>query len=278
MSLSKYWCFTINNHSDKDVEALSKIEVDYIVYGIETGKSGTPHLQGYLCWPVRRTFKFTKQALGPKVHLERAKGSPKQASDYCKKDGQFTERGILPRGQGQRTDLEAVYEAIKNGENLRQIAEHNPTAAIKYSTGILRLQQFVRPHRQHPPTIWTFWGKTGTGKTRRIWDFADLEHLWVHPGGHWFDGYMGHESVLFDDFDGSWFKVTYLLKLLDRYIFTVPVKGGFTWWAPHTIYITSNVEPTDWYPAAKPEHQKALLRRLTEFGTIQECTKKSNHE
>jgi len=272
MSKSKYWCFTINNHSDKDVETLSKVEVDYIVYGVEKGESGTPHLQGYLCWGQRKSFAATKATLGPKVHLERAKGSPKQASDYCKKDGDFTERGRLPGGQGQRTDLQQVYEEIKNGANLRTIAEFNPTAAIKYSTGILRLQQFMRPDRTKPPTIWTFWGATGTGKTRRVWEFADLEKLWLHPGGPWFDGYMGHETVLFDDFDGSWFKITYLLKLLDRYVFTVPVKGGFTWWAPTIIYITSNIDPHDWFPMAKEEHKKALLRRLTEFGTIQHCT------
>lgn len=271
MSQSKYWCFTINNYTDEDIETCNNIDVDYIIYGIEKGQNGTPHLQGFLCWEKRKTFNGTKNALGSKVHLERAKGSPKQASDYCKKDGDFVERGCLPGGQGQRTDLQEIYTQIKGGSNLRDIAECNPTAAIKYSTGILRLQQFFRPSRKHPPTIWTFWGRTGTGKTRRVWEFADLEQLWVHPGGTWFDGYMGHKSALFDDFDGSWFKITYLLKLLDRYVFTVPVKGGFTWWSPTTIYITSNIDPREWYPMAKEEHKKALLRRLTEFGTINEC-------
>lgn len=270
-SQSKSWCFTINNYTDKDITNCNDLICNYIVYGIETGENGTPHLQGYVYFDKKKTFKTIQDAFESKAHIERAKGSPKQASDYCKKDGDFVERGNLPGGQGQRTDLHEVYNQIKNGSDLRSIAESNPTAAIKYSTGILRLQQFFRPNRERPPTIWTFWGKTGTGKTRRVWEFANLDQLWLHPGGQWFDGYMGHKSALFDDFDGSWFKITYLLKLLDRYVFTVPIKGGFTWWAPSTIYITSNIDPREWYPMAKDEHKRALLRRLTEFGTIQEC-------
>lgn len=272
MSQSKHWCFTINNYDESDIDRCGSLECVYIVWGKEVGENGTPHLQGFVSFEKRKTFNTVKNALGPKVHLERAKGSPEQASNYCKKDGDFVERGVLPGGQGKRTDLQEVYHQIKTGSDLKSIAESNPTAAIKYSTGILRLQQFFRPKREGPPTIWTFWGKTGTGKTRRVWEFTDHAELWVHPGGQWFDGYMGHKSALFDDFDGSWFKITYLLKLLDRYVFTVPVKGGFTWWAPTTIYITSNVDPREWYPMAKEEHKRALLRRLNEFGTINECT------
>lgn len=272
MSQSKHWCFTINNYTQEDIDNLNNIDCAYVIYGKEKGENGTPHLQGFISFSKRKTFNGIKNALGSKTHIERTKGSPKQAADYCKKDGDFNERGTLPGGQGQRTDLQEVYNQIKNGGTLKSVAESNPCAAIKYSTGILRLQQFFRPERRGPPTIWTFWGPTGTGKTRRVWEFTDHDQLWIHPGGQWFDGFMGTGSALLDDFDGSWFKITYLLKLLDRYVFTVPVKGGFTWWAPTTIYITSNIDPRDWYPMAKEEHKKALLRRLTEFGTIQHCT------
>lgn len=139
----------------------------------------------------------------------------------------------------------------------------------------MRLRMFHRPERPAPPQIWTFWGKTGTGKTRRVWEFANVDELWVHPGDRWFDGYDSQRAVLFDDFDGSWFKLSYLLKLLDRYMMQVPVKGGYVWWNPKTIYLTSNINPKDWYPQANEEHKAALKRRLTEFGHIQECTMNS---
>lgn len=185
--------------------------------------------------------------------------------------GCFEEYGIIPGGKGTRTDLSQVVQAIQEGQSLRQIGETYPESTLKYGAGIMRLRMFHRPERAAPPEIWTFWGKTGTGKTRRVWEFADVDQLWVHPGDRWFDGYDSQSAVLFDDFDGSWFKLSYLLKLLDRYMMQVPVKGGYVWWNPKVIYLTSNIDPNEWYPQAHDQHRSALKRRLTEFGTIQKC-------
>lgn len=277
MPLAKHWCFTLNNPEDEeesDVEAIGRqlsSDVVYLVFGREKGVQETPHLQGFISFGKRKSLAQVRRLVSSRAHFEVARGSPKQAADYCKKDDDFEEFGVIPRGQGERTDLAACIKAIKEGKSLREIAEEHPSTVLRYGSGVQRLRMFVRPERKSPPEIWTLWGKTGTGKTRRVWEFADVSQLWCHPGDRWFDGYDGQDAVLFDDFDGSWFKLSYLLKLLDRYVFQVPVKGGYTWWAPKTIYLTSNLNPTDWYGSAHEEHKRALLRRLNEFGTIQEC-------
>jgi hypothetical protein len=109
-----------------------------------------------------------------------------------------------------------------------------------------------------------YWGRTGSGKTRAVMDNIPNENsIYIHPGGQWFDGYDRHEIVLFDDFGGSEFKLTYLLKLLDRYPMRVPVKGGFVSWVPREIYITSNLDPKNWYSNAHHEHVDALFRRFS---------------
>lgn len=108
-----------------------------------------------------------------------------------------------------------------------------------------------------------YYGDTGSGKTRAVYDKESLDDLYVHPGGHWFDGYDGQDAVLFDDFSGSCFPISYFLKILDRYPMTVPVKGGFVNWKPRRIYVTSNLNPTEWYSGAHIEHQRALRRRFT---------------
>jgi hypothetical protein len=115
--------------------------------------------------------------------------------------------------------------------------------------------------RDWMPITKVYYGETGIGKTRRAFEEA-LSSPYVHSGGMWFDGYDAHEDVVFDDFGGSEFKLTYLLKLLDRYPMRVPVKGGFVNWVPKRIWITSNYSPKDWYPNAKDEHCRALRRRL----------------
>lgn len=274
---AKHWCFTLNNPTDLERDTLEAIGNElpspfvYLVYGNEVGESGTHHLQGFLSLSARKTLAWVKNAVSEKAHFEAAKGTPKQASTYCKKDNDFKEFGVLPKGKGARTDIKACVDAITKGETLREITKNHPEIILRYGSGVLRLRQHFRPTRDGPPQIWVFWGPTGTGKTRRVWEFTDPEKLWVHPGQQWFDGYDGHEAVLFDDFDGGWFKLSYLLKLLDRYVMPVPVKGAQTWWCPKTIYITSNIEPKLWYPQANQNHKDALMRRLTEFGTIEHC-------
>lgn len=268
---SKHWCFTINNYEEHRLGRIEELEksdqVKYLVVGREVGESGTKHLQGFVSFATKKTLRAVKEFIG-EAHLETTKGSPKQAAEYCKKEGDFVEFGQLPRGKGARNDLAEVAEKVKQGCSIREIAEEHPSAVLRYGSGVLRLKQHYRPAESRIPEIHVFWGPTGSGKTRRVWEFVKRDELWVHPGDRWFDGYDNHLVALFDDFDGSWFKLSYLLKLLDRYMFEVPVKGGYVWWNPAQIYITSNINPRDWYPQALPEHKAALHRRLTEFGTI----------
>lgn len=271
------WCFTLNNWNEDEKASLEALgselagDVRYLIWGEEKGEQETPHLQGFISFRKRKSFNVVKRLISDRCHLEQAKGSPAQNKKYCSKGENIQEFGKLPPGQGSRSDLDQVAEACRDGATFKEIADQFPAAALRYSTGILRLQTLCRPHRKGAPELWCLWGRTGTGKTRRIWEFADIDQLWVHPGDRWFDGYDGQPAVLFDDYDGSWFKITYLLKLIDRYIFQVPVKGAYTWWAPKVIYFTSNHHPKEWYPQAKPEHINALLRRFKEFGNIQEC-------
>lgn len=113
-------------------------------------------------------------------------------------------------------------------------------------------------------SVIVYWGRTGAGKTRAVYDNLPTQDIiYPHPGGQWFDGYDGQPIVLFDDYGGSEFKITYLLKLLDRYPMRVPVKGGFVSWTPTEIYITSNKDPRTWYSNANPEHVAAMFRRFT---------------
>lgn len=266
--------FTINNYKDQDVQHLRDVSqregLVYLVFGRERGEQGTPHLQGFLQHSSRRTLAYNKREVHAAAHWEIARGTPAEASEYCKKDGDFEEFGEMAKGQGARNDLQAVVQLIKDGASKRKIADEHPAAVLRYGRGIdaLRICQ-KPPTRVGPPYIQVHWGETGLGKTRRVHtECPEAEELWVHPGGKWFDGYDGQKNVLFDDFDGGWYKLGYLLKLLDRYTFQVPIKGGFTWWNPTNIYITSNVDPREWYAGANEAQQKALMRRLREFGKI----------
>lgn len=262
---AKHWVFTLNNYSDIEVTALRELECVYIIFGFEVAPdTETPHLQGYVSFDSRKSLAQVKDRI-PRAHLEISRGTPKQASEYCKKSGTFEERGQLPKGSGHRSDLVSLYGAIRDGVGEQQIEEEYSTQFIRYQRSIQSLLRKYSEGRTEPPFVKVYWGLTGTGKTRTVYESHSLEEIYSHPGGCWFDGYHEQSVALFDDFGGSEFKLTYLLKLLDRYPMKVPIKGSFVNWKPTTIYITSNLDPKEWYRNAHPEHVNALFRRFTEI-------------
>lgn len=118
MSRAKRWCFTLNNYTNAEHLHLAgaigdeRLGIEYLIYGKETGESGTPHLQGFVIFKaaVRLSTAKSRLALG-RAHLEVARGSPQQASEYCKKDGDYEEYGELPEvTQGRRTDLDSFFQ------------------------------------------------------------------------------------------------------------------------------------------------------------------------
>lgn len=109
--MSKYrnYCWTLNNFEDDHREAIKEAyrdkEFSYVIYGIETGASGTPHLQGYTELTGRKSMRQLKRLHRcPGLHIEHRMGTQQQAIDYCKKDDQITELGTQ-KSQGARRDL-----------------------------------------------------------------------------------------------------------------------------------------------------------------------------
>lgn len=89
----------------------------YLVYGTELCPStGRVHYQGYVEFLNQAGLAKVKAMLGTdSVHVEKRKGSAKEASDYCKKDGQFKEFGAISN-PGERTDLKTLVDEIHTGK------------------------------------------------------------------------------------------------------------------------------------------------------------------
>jgi len=270
MSRARHWVFTLNNYTQSQIDSLLNVfaqddsPISYLCYGKEVGDSGTPHLQGYISFRVKRGFAFAKRLFNSGAHLEVSRGTPSEAIAYCEKDGDFVEYGERPSGKGSRSDLDAVQLAIQNGATLTDIAEQFFGTFCRYERGINHYLAMRQLPRSEPPHVRVLWGVSGSGKTREAYSGLEVSAVYSHPGGQWFDGFHGQRRAIFDDFGGSEFKLTYLLKILDRYPMLVQVKGGHVNWNPSEIVMTSNYHPKEWYPNAKDEHVKALLRRINE--------------
>lgn len=86
---SRKWSFTLNNFTEEEITQLhSTFQNCKIIFGEETGESGTPHLQGYLEFTDAKTMTSVKKILGTdRVHLEPAKKNRQANINYCSKEG-----------------------------------------------------------------------------------------------------------------------------------------------------------------------------------------------
>lgn len=154
MSQSKHWCFTINNPTPEDEARLQALATTYLVYGREVGAAGTPHLQGYVAFPDRKRFGQVRTYLGGQAHVERCRGTPAQAATYCKKDGDFFERGEPPVASppAKFADVTefalATHARLGRPPNEREVAAEFPHHYIRYPRALHRYCELVCPPPQ----------------------------------------------------------------------------------------------------------------------------------
>jgi len=254
------WCFTLNNYTVGDVtffsETLSK-DASYLVVGKEVGESGTPHLQGYVEFTNARRGSAMRKLFGGKAHWEVRRGTPEQASDYCKKDNVFVTFGTLSE-QGKRTDLDDVADLVEEGATIKEIASSHPTTFIKYHKGIAALKAAMYEHRSVAPKVIWRWGLAGSGKTLGAAS-AHPSH-YIKDGTQWWDGYEQQPAIIIDDFDGRW-PFRDLLRLLDRYQYQGQFKGGYIPINSPFIYITCEFPPEHFWIG---NELAQVVRRLSE--------------
>lgn len=151
---AKRWCFTINNYTTAELDTLvdSADNFDYLCFGRERGDNNTPHLQGYVVLKQKLRLANVKALPGfQRSHLEVSRGTPLQASDYCKKEGDYSEFGQLPTGQGRRTDFEELKEWIKIQDERptdRMLAEEFPSLWGRYRSACISFRELFSAQPQ----------------------------------------------------------------------------------------------------------------------------------
>lgn len=264
MSRARSFCFTINNWTEDDIAFLDSLECKYLIYGKEIGDSGTPHLQCYVTFNNAKSVKGIVKVL--RGHISVAKGNAKQNIDYCSKDGDFVERGDRP-AQGKRSDIDVVKDLVNSGASMAVIVDECASfQALRFAE---KMKEYKEPKRNWVPNVYWFWGSTGTGKTKTATEmFPDA---WISGKNlKWWQGYDAHSDVIIDDFRCDFCTFHELLRILDRYSYTVEVKGGSRQLLAKNIVITAPKPPRDMFEHRVCEDLAQLERRITEiryFGT-----------
>lgn len=141
----RHWCFTLNNYSEDDLSELQQFvtKTKYYVYGKETGDAGTPHLQGFLSFSNQCRVSSLQSLFSGRAHWEVAR-NPIAAAAYCRKEGDFKEGGTPPtesrKGQGKRSDLEVLVQAVNEGQTDRKkLRQEFPGVCAKYPNFVTQI-------------------------------------------------------------------------------------------------------------------------------------------
>ncbi|AXL65925.1 replication-associated protein [Millipede associated circular virus 1] len=264
MPKAKFWCFTSfkDEHPNFCEETFS-----YITYQRERcPTSSREHWQGYVECKRSSGVRTVKDGLGDNAcHLE-----PSRSTATWFKMARIATLSKSVR-RGQRTDLERVAKRVRDGGNLAEIATEFPVETIKFGRGIQQLIELNRKGRDGTieAKVIIYWGKTGTGKTRRA--FERFPTAYFKPDGKWFDNYNGEDVIIFDDFNGHKdINVGMLLRICDRYPMTVEKKGSSCKLNATTFVFTSNLHWKEWYNIEGMRqdwiaHWDAFERRITEI-------------
>lgn len=245
MSRSRNWCFTINNWSDADWDALQAVPSKYLIMGKELGANGTPHIQGFIVYENARTLTAVKHDHAT-AHWEAAKGSVDQNVTYCSKDGDFSEFGTRPICSKRKGEVEK--ERYAKAWEMAKIGDYDAIDADIRIKCYRTLQAIQKDFMEKPVDLtaldnhWIY-GPPGVGKSLSA--RGEFAGAYFKPLNKWWDGYQGEENIIIDDFELDTHLGHYLKIWGDYYSFIGEMKGSSKGIRPKRIIITSNYSIED---------------------------------
>ncbi|CAK0905796.1 unnamed protein product [Prorocentrum cordatum] len=269
---SKSWgpC-TLFEFTDDDVKWLDSLEVNQLLCTEEIcPTTERKHLQFHITFKRAYRLPALKKML-PRVHWE---------AQYCTQDDNYSRKRDSKvligkdnrKRPGERTDLQAIKRVLTETNSVRSLM---PMASSSQQIQFAKqwLEHMEQPRPVGDIEVHWRWGKTGVGKTRYVWDMHGVDEIYQPTSYKWWQGYDGHKIVLIDELRANWCTFGQLLRLLDRYPFTVETKGGSRQIQATVWYITSSKHPAELFD---PRHFDAaervdqLLRRLTTITEVLE--------
>lgn len=234
---TKHWCFT-SYDVEKEPFADFRDKVSYLVYGRETcPETGRKHLQGYVAFKNRQRMSAIKKMDG-RSHFERMRGTSAEAADYCKKDGDFSEFGVLPPPRAANLGFPEAVELAKAGDYAAML-DKCPGLYVRYKANFEALRVMDTTELSDSCGVWIS-GPPRCGKDYAVRQLG--KSLFNKALNKWWDGYAGEDYVLLSDVDithGVWM-ANFLKIWMDRYAFTAEIKGGSMKIRPKKIFVTSN--------------------------------------
>jgi hypothetical protein len=250
------------------------------------GELRRQHFQGFVEMSTRSTLEEVCTAIGvdPKQNWFQPSRSPHpgKAIEYTQKmesavldedgESQWRELGKCVRNHVTDQYREMIAATQVPGTKFEQLVSLNGSMALRHYAGLEKfLRTFQKPEDRPECNVYFFCGETGLGKTHavRFLEPNFRDEVYVKPAGtKWWDGYEGQKTVVFDDLRDDEFRVTDMLRYLQKFAMTVEVKGSCRPACWTKVYITTNVPIEQWYLGTDRATREAFLRRIPEENRV----------
>lgn len=246
------------------------------VMQLERGEERTEkNPEGFLHWqiyvenstPVRFS---TLRGLLPSAHIERRRGSRREAFEYCTKEGTRVGEPVhwgeieLEDQQGRRSDLEEMHAEILGGVSLGEVLKRYP-GALRNVAGLRALAELVEKEKRSTAmrdvVVTYLQGPAGAGKTSYVMGQHPVEKIFrVTDYKHPFDSYSGQEVLVLDEFQGQ-LDFHFFLNLIDRYPLELPARYRNRWAAFSEVWVVSNADFEDQYVFHRVDELDVAFRR-----------------
>jgi hypothetical protein len=281
---SRNWVLTLNNKNEEpkdDDYLLNEIinfrGIVFTAFQLEQGEQGTKHHQIYMSFKDAKSFTTIKRYF-PTAHIEEMEGTPQQAFAYCiKKESRIGEPkswGEIPK-QGERTDIQKIYDMLEDECSLREIASAFPGQYLRMRNNIIAVQQEILESKYQDEfrTIDVIYlcDDPGAGKTRYVMEkygYTSVYRIsnYEHPS----DGYKGQKVLVFEAFRNS-LKIEDMLNYLDGYPLRLPARYGDKIACYTKVYIISNWPFINQFAHVRedfPLTYQAFTRRINFIGNL----------
>ena len=228
---------------------------------LELGAGGFRHWQLVVSFATKKTLRQCKQSFpDANGHWEPTRSNA--ADTYVWKEatrlGEQFEFGSKQLKRNSRLDWDEIRTRAIAGD----FASIPGDVYVRYYGNL----KAIRADNIQPIALErkcnVFWGPTSTGKSHRAWMESGHEAYSKDPRTKFWCGYSDQPHVVIDEFRGA-IDVAHLLRWIDKYPVRVEVKGSSRPLMATSFWITSNLNPLDWYPDLDKDTTEALMRRLT---------------
>lgn len=262
---SKRWCFTLNNFTQEELDKISGIDCEYLIYGLEHTTIGTPHVQGYVVFKHQKRMATLKKWLD-RAHFEKALGTHLQNVKYCsKEDTSPFEKGIRPVDTKNKIAAKKILKSDPiNGPRI--LATQRMLKGMNLEKNMLG--EVLIDQLQKPKIIYIH-GASGTGKSYYAIKEAVMEYGMNNVSTIRFDkSGFAHcsdpqaECLVWMEFRPSCLDAVTFLEFTDGYGMHLNVKHGSIYIRPKCIYICSILKPEEIY---REEINVQFQRRITKI-------------